>query len=295
MRAAFSRRSLALPLALLLALAAFPAPAGAADVPPDSLPAAWAAILRGPERVRIEHRANRRVPATFVSKLPSWTNYSLGRHVETLVGERAVALMASLQLERWLDPPLPPRAAPCPEVGSRRESLSLELTRGRDTARVVFDLARGTIVMYRSDQPIRGARVGRESASILRSLAEAFPGDSLFAGIRPCDRDAPPDSSVRGFADVIDVSKAEELPSVLRQVAPKYPSDARKSGIEGAVMVQVLVGKDGWVRETLVARSIPELDQAAVLAVEQWRFNPARMHGEPVPVWVAVPVNFKLR
>jgi protein TonB len=56
----------------------------------------------------------------------------------------------------------------------------------------------------------------------------------------------------------------------------------------------VLVGKDGFVKDTRVVKSIPELDDAAVASVRQWRFNPAYANGAPVAVWVAVPVKFSL-
>ncbi len=87
----------------------------------------------------------------------------------------------------------------------------------------------------------------------------------------------------------------EELPRTIRRVAPEYPEIARKAGVSGIVMVNALVGRDGLVKDARVSRSIPMLDDAALEAVRQWRFEPARAHGKPVAVWVAVPVRFTLR
>ena len=78
-------------------------------------------------------------------------------------------------------------------------------------------------------------------------------------------------------------------------MTPVYPPDARRKGIEGTVMVQALVGRDGAVHDTRIVKSIPGLDKAAVAAVKQWTFKPALSKGKPMAVWVAVPVQFTLK
>ena len=84
----------------------------------------------------------------------------------------------------------------------------------------------------------------------------------------------------------------EELPEAIKQVPPNFPDSARDEGLEGVVVVQALVGKQGRVLATHVQRSIHGLDDYAVEAVRQWRFKPARTGGEPIAVWVAIPVKF---
>lgn len=86
----------------------------------------------------------------------------------------------------------------------------------------------------------------------------------------------------------------EELPEAITKSTPAYPDIAREAGVDGTVMVQALVGKDGKVHDTKVVKSIPMLDQAAVAAVKQWVFKPALSNNKPVAVWVAVPVRFSL-
>jgi protein TonB len=87
----------------------------------------------------------------------------------------------------------------------------------------------------------------------------------------------------------------EELPEAITKAAPLYPDIAREAGVDGQVVVQALVGKDGRVKDTRVVKSIPMLDQAAVDAVKQWVFKPALSNNKPVAVWVAVPVRFSLK
>ena len=86
----------------------------------------------------------------------------------------------------------------------------------------------------------------------------------------------------------------EELPEAITKVPPSYPDLAREAGVDGTVLVQALVGKDGKVKDTKVVKSIAMLDAAAEAAVKQWVFKPALSNNKPVAVWVAVPVKFTL-
>jgi protein TonB len=86
----------------------------------------------------------------------------------------------------------------------------------------------------------------------------------------------------------------DELPEVITKVPPTYPDLAREASVDGTVLIQALVGKDGKVRDTKIVKSIPMLDAAAVNAVKQWVFKPALSNNKPVAVWVAVPVKFSL-
>ena len=77
----------------------------------------------------------------------------------------------------------------------------------------------------------------------------------------------------------------------------KYPDIARKAGIEGRVIVQVLVDIDGTVVATKVIKSLGHsgCDDAAVLAIKSVKWRPAKQRDRPVKVWVGIPVIFKLK
>ena len=77
---------------------------------------------------------------------------------------------------------------------------------------------------------------------------------------------------------------------------PTYPGLARKRGQEGTVFLKVLVNKEGRVDELEIETSsgFTLLDRAAVSAVRKWSFEPGRRGEERVPMWVRVPVIFKL-
>lgn len=77
---------------------------------------------------------------------------------------------------------------------------------------------------------------------------------------------------------------------------PRYPSAARRRGIEGTVTLEVLVSAEGLPERVAIARSSGSglLDEAAIEAVRRWRFRPARRGTEAVEGRVSVPVTFRL-
>ena len=80
------------------------------------------------------------------------------------------------------------------------------------------------------------------------------------------------------------------------EVKAAYTEDARKRGVTGEVVLEIVVRRDGTVGDVTVRRGIGAgLDERAVAAVRQWRFAPARRQGEPVDVVVEVAVDFTLR
>jgi protein TonB len=85
-------------------------------------------------------------------------------------------------------------------------------------------------------------------------------------------------------------------PSIQREVKPDYTEEGRRRNIEGDVVVEIVVRSDGTVGSVKLLRGLGAgLDERAVEAVRQWRFNPAHRYGTPVDVIVEVAVEFKLR
>jgi protein TonB len=77
---------------------------------------------------------------------------------------------------------------------------------------------------------------------------------------------------------------------------PLYTELARRAGIEGTVILQAVIDKQGLVGEVEVLRGLPlGLTESAVAAVERWRFEPATLHGQPVKVYLSLTVKFNLR
>ncbi len=84
-------------------------------------------------------------------------------------------------------------------------------------------------------------------------------------------------------------------PKVVYSPDPEFSEEARKAKFQGTVVLWVTVGTDGRARDLRVAQSLGMgLDEKAIESVRTWRFEPARMNGQPVPVQVQVQVNFRL-
>jgi TonB family protein len=101
-------------------------------------------------------------------------------------------------------------------------------------------------------------------------------------------RFAIPDGAVRVGGNILQ-------PTRIREVRPVYPDIALQARVQGAVIIEIVVGPDGGVQDARVLRSIALLDQAALDAVRQWRFTPTLLNGVPVPVVMTVTLNFTVR
>lgn len=87
-----------------------------------------------------------------------------------------------------------------------------------------------------------------------------------------------------------------EPPRLLREVRADYTDQGRRANLEGEVVLEIVVRRDGSVGDVRVLQRLGAgLDERAIQAVKQWRFSPARMRGTPVDVIVEVGVEFKLR
>jgi len=78
-------------------------------------------------------------------------------------------------------------------------------------------------------------------------------------------------------------------------VAPIYPQVAREARRQGVVILEAVIDASGNVTSVSVLRGDPLLDQAALDAVQQWKFKPATLNGEAIPVVMTVTVQFKLQ
>ena len=104
-----------------------------------------------------------------------------------------------------------------------------------------------------------------------------------------------PDRLADDSNEPVRVGNGVVPPRKIRDVQPTYPPAAKAAGIEGVVILDATIDPTGAVRDIKVLRSVPELDQAAIDAVEQWRWEPTLVDGEPVSILMTVTVNFTLR
>ena len=84
-------------------------------------------------------------------------------------------------------------------------------------------------------------------------------------------------------------------PKLISKSEPSYTTQAKHAGIQGVVLLTVVIGLDGRASDIHVSRSLdPGLDRNAVGALKKWRFEPGRRDGRAVRVRASVEVNFRL-
>jgi protein TonB len=89
----------------------------------------------------------------------------------------------------------------------------------------------------------------------------------------------------------------DDPPVAMSPIRPRYPEIAQEAGIEGVVVVQAFIDEKGRVKETLILKGVPNtgLDEAAMEAIRNTRFRPAKQRERAVGVWISIPVNFRLK
>ena len=92
----------------------------------------------------------------------------------------------------------------------------------------------------------------------------------------------------------VRVSSGVQSGLLVRRVNPTYPPLARQARIQGVVLLQAQISKDGNIENLQLISGHPMLAPAAIEAVKQWKYKPYLLNGEPVEVETQVQVNFTL-
>ena len=212
---------------------------------------------RGPQRPRVS------VPA--VTPKPVVTTR---REVEPPKDPTPLVIPAPRPIERPLDP-LPSRVLVAPVVAAATNP------RDRDG---VIDQARDSAASQGSGVA-GGAGSGQGTGN----------GQGLGAGIGDGAGGGAGGGPYRPGSGI-------DAPRLLREVKAEYTDEARRRGVTGDVVLEIVVRRDGSVGDVSVLQGLGAgLDQRAIAAVRQWRFNPARLRGAAVDVIVEVAVEFMLR
>lgn len=123
-----------------------------------------------------------------------------------------------------------------------------------------------------------------EGASLIATSTKSFDAPMAIPPVPP----PPPRSDARR------IDATMKPPKLISSVDAIYPEAAKKSGIAGMVILELIINEDGSVSDVRVIKPLPfGLDQAAVEAVRQFRFEPATLSGKPIPVIYNITMNFK--
>lgn len=164
------------------------------------------------------------------------------------------------------EPPAPPPADPKAEAPVEPPPLMGINFEGTATSSVGIAVPQGTATGSRDGAPTGTGRPGP------RAPSPKPTGDG--------DGEAP-----------VPVAGVTELPRLIAEVKPEFPDELKRKGIEGKVVLSVVVQSDGRVgRVEVVDRLHPELDRLAVRAAKKLRFRPANVRGTAVAV--RIPYTF---
>jgi protein TonB len=172
-------------------------------------------------------------------------------------------------------PPPPPPPPPAPDASPRP---AVEVTRATPV-----------------DAPLEIAPEPPPDANLSEAaFADVVPG-GIVGGIASVE--APPLSSPPAEAPSapVRIGGAIKQPALVSRVGPVYPAMAVSSHVEGMVILEAVVDREGRVEDVRILRSVPLLDGAAIDAVRQWRYEPLVVNGHLARFIVTVTVNFQLR
>lgn len=102
--------------------------------------------------------------------------------------------------------------------------------------------------------------------------------------------------SVGGLEGVYTLKEVDDKPKLMQHTKPEYPKEAYSMRIEGSVRVMFAINDKGEVINPIIVKSNPPdvFEKAALNAVKQWKFKPAKKNGEVVNVKMVVPINFSI-
>lgn len=182
-------------------------------------------------------------------------------------------------------PTPPPAPPPAPPTGSTSKSAPDRLTAplaftALEPTAVPLDVAELGDIDFGSDDGVPGGIPGGIGSRVVGGLRDG----PTPAPERPSDHPA----------TIYVVSGELDRPDKLVHIDPVYPPIATAARVEGLVILEATIDGDGNVQDVKVLRSIPLLDEAALEAVRQWKYEPTIVGGVPVPILMTVTVKFAL-
>jgi protein TonB len=188
------------------------------------------------------------------------------------------ALPKSLTMTFLVAPPPPPPPPPPPAAAPKVVKIQSEVINGQ--LRTPTKIPEKVQMIKEEEAPpdlgggVPGGVPGGVMGSILSSTNVAVPKVATPQRIR--------------------VSTGVATGLLIKRVTPNYPQLAKQARIQGHVILQAEISKDGTIQNLQLISGHPMLAPAAIEAVKQWRYKPYLLNGEPVAVETQVDVNFSL-
>lgn len=181
-------------------------------------------------------------------------------------------------------PPPPPAAAPVKVV----KQIQTDIVNGE--LRTPTKIPK-KVQMIKEDEAPPPAMA---SAGVVGGVPGGVPGGSM-GGVMGSILSAQPTVAPKvATPQRVRVSSGVSTGMLVRKVPPQYPPLARQARIQGTVILQATISKEGSIENLQLISGHPMLAPAAIEAVKQWKYKPYLLNGEPVEVETQVQVNFTL-
>jgi periplasmic protein TonB len=181
-------------------------------------------------------------------------------------------------------PPPPPPPAATPPV--RAVKVQTELDNGQLRTPTAIPKKIAMIKEDEAPPPSAGGVVG--------GVMGGVPGGQMGGVIGGIIASTPVAVPKVATPQRVRVSAGVSQGLLIHKVQPSYPPLARQARIQGGVVLQAVIGKDGSIQNLRAVSGHPMLTPAAIDAVKQWRYKPYYLNGEPVEVDTQITVNFTL-
>ena len=180
--------------------------------------------------------------------------------------------------------------------GSDATDATVTDTSGAPTERTERATSGGSPLTRRSSvtAPTRSTGSTASPATERASAPEPDPAIAPYPTVRPRLLTESLASRTTRATAVVRVGGDVKMPVKMRDVDPTYPRIARVARVKGGVVLEAVIDTDGRVTDVRVVKSVRLLDEAALDAVGQWRYEPARLNGIAVPVVATITVTFSL-
>src|SRR2546423_1326143 len=132
------------------------------------------------------------------------------------------------------------------------------------------------------------------SAGVVGGVPGGVPGGQMGGVIGGIISSTPVAVPKAATPQRVRVSQGVTQGLLIRKIQPNYPPLARQARIQGSVLLQAVISKEGAIENLRLISGHPMLAPAALEAVKQWRYKPYILNGEPVEVETQITVNFTL-
>jgi protein TonB len=146
-------------------------------------------------------------------------------------------------------------------------------------------------IVVKTATPKKSQAAGDEAApQVPNPLAMVSDSDKKLSGLVSSAPTAMPTPTL----STVKISQGVSQGLLIKRIQPRYPQNALSMRIQGPVLMEATINKEGSIANLKVVNGDPVLARAATEAVRQWRYKPYYLNGEPVEIQTQITVNFKL-